>query len=826
MQTKTMMHKTISILLVLTVMLCFSCFHQQPAFAQTGTDYVIVIDVSTSMQDIFDEVKRVSKQTISKARPGDNVAIITFGEYARLLDRKHIQGKADIEYLKQEIDELYPTDYVTYINRGMERGLSELRYLFDKYPRRERVLLWLSDDKDNPPEELGEEFLTLEKVREQTKSFEPGQEWFAYNAPLSEVQNESLMDFVTWARRTTFRVAVQEDKINLGRFEDGNINKKVTLTFTPRHPGAAGLQFTTAARMVNPNEPSQSIPVNVSPSRVTSSGDSWKQEFQIAFTGDPGEYQGALIFEPVGGTALDVEPRNVPMLAMIVPPKLEEETAPLLEAPERTADTGLLADEKRRGIIATEDRPPGLTRPEKPLSFASLEPGKKVSKIITLYVDKETDPKGITHDASIDLPEGVNIDSRVYGSGTKLAAEITISVDKNIQLPETFSLQSAHEGSIRFVSDTPGVQVLPVYIPINVTFKTGSGVRWGRRMLADQSVGAPRARRMTFEELTQELEKGMKPEEEGRMTAFARTVFSTVGSRYVLFPLLGALIAIFIMVLYRMRPASEVFAGELVVIKDPSDSNMKNINLKRVGALHDKNTLTVGSSSKADIRLNHESVSPIHCKLAAKSTDRRTDIVIQPQKGHSIKVNDIEQTEVSSLSDKDLIGIGDFILLFSRPEAQKEAVAHLLDGSTMRGTPVTWDIGAPSFEFLRSDISDTGETTEEVEVVDFDALKAVFFLKDDEGGADIPSERINTEEVLEVTFSDGEKIEGYPLTDYSDVSKRFYVVPEDMPNISSILVERTSVKEVISRKAQDETKGAKAGGRVAAGRKRRGEVVE
>ena len=87
-----------------------------------------------------------------------------------------------------------------------------------------------------------------------------------------------------------------------------------------------------------------------------------------------------------------------------------------------TVPTGMLADEQRKGIIATEDRPPGLTRPEKPLVFGALEPGKKVSKIITLYLDKEADPKGITHDDSIDLPEGVNIDSKVYGKGTKLGA--------------------------------------------------------------------------------------------------------------------------------------------------------------------------------------------------------------------------------------------------------------------------------------------------------------------------------------------------------------------------------------------------------------------
>jgi pSer/pThr/pTyr-binding forkhead associated (FHA) protein len=825
MRKENLMHKTISILLGLAFVLCVSIYNQTLSFADTGKDYVIVIDVSTSMQDIFDEVKQVSKDTIEKARTGDNVAVITFGEHARLMDRKQIRGRADVENLKNQVDELYPTDYVTYINRGMEKGLSELRYLFEKYPYRERVLLWLSDDKDNPPKELGQDFITLEGIREQTKGFEPGQEWFAYNAPLSEVKNENLVDFVTWARRTTFRVAVREETVNLGRFKDGDINKKVALTFEPRHPGAAGLEFTASANMVDPNDPSRRIPVNISPTRITSSGDEWKQEFQVAFKGEPGKYTGTLVFRPIVGSALDVEPRTIPLTAMIVPPKLPEDD--MVAASMEVVPTGMLADEQRRGIIATEDRPPGLTRPEKPLGFGGLEPGKKVSKIITLYLDKEADPKSITHDASIDVPEGVHIDSKVFGKGTKLAAEITVSVDKDIELPQTFSLQGAHEGSIRFVSSEPGVQVLPVYLPISVKFNTGRGVRWGRQMLAQATkVDAPKARRMTFEELTKELEKGTEPEEEGPIMSAVRKGVSTITSRYVLFPLLGILLVIIIIVLYRMRPASEVFTGELVVIKDPTNSNMKNINLKRVGSLHDKNILTVGTSPKADIRLSHDSVSPIHCKISAKTSEQHTDIAIQPMKGYPIKINDIEQTETIRLSDKDLIGIGDFILLFSRPEAKKEVVAHFLDGNTVKGTPVTWDIGSSSFELFRSDISESDEAAEEISVVEFETLKAVFFLKGVGGGPEIEAEQINREDIIEVTFNDGEKIEGYPPTDYSDVSKRFFVVPLEMPNISSILVERASVKEVAIHKAPHEAKEDKAGGRLAPFRRGKSPAAE
>ncbi len=824
MQRRYLLSRMAAIVLFFPLMLCTLAAASEYSFAAAGTDYVIVIDVSTSMEDIFDEVKKVSKDTINKARAGDNVAVITFGEYARLLGRKQIRDRADIESLKKQVDGLYPTDFTTYINRGMERGLLELRHLFEKNPSRERVLLWLSDDKDNPPEMLGNDFMTLEKLREEAEGFEPEQEWFAYNAPLSEVENADLVDFVTWARRTTYRVAVREDEVKLGSFEKKAISRKIALTFMPKHPGAAGLEFTTSAQITDPKNPSRTIPASVSPGRVVASGNSWRQEFQIAFEGEePGEYRGFLSFQPTAGTLLDVEPRRVPLMAMLVPPKLvEEPESP--GPPIETMPTGTLTPEE----IRAEKRPPGMTRPEKPLTFAKLEPGVKRSKIVQLYLNKAGDPNRITHDVSIDLPNGIDIKPRVYGRGTNLKAEIAVAVDKDIELPETFSLQRAYDGTIRFKSDEPGVEVLPLLFPINVTFNTGQGVRWGEKMLAQPKVEAPRARRMTFEELTKELEKGMEPAEQGPIASILKTVLSTVRQRYVFLPLLGAVVAIIIALLYRLRPATEMFTGELVVIKDPSNSNMKNINLKRIGSLHDKNMLTVGTSPKADIRLNHESVAPVHCKISAKTYEHHTDIVIHPMKGHSVRINDLEQTEGAPLSDKDLIGIGNFILLFSRPEARREAVAHFLDGSTLKGTPVTWDIGAPSFELLRSDLGDRRDTAEEeISIVEFAKLKAVFFLKDAVGaGLDIAPERLNKEAVFEVTFTDGEKIEGRPLADYSDVSRRFYIVPEEMPNISSILIERTSVKDIVSRRAPYEPKAAKAGGLMAPFRRGKSATAE
>ena len=125
-----------SILTTLILVLFFTMIQHETAHAASGKDYVIVIDVSTSMEDVFDDVRDISNRTIDRTSVGDSVVVITFGEQATLLDRKNIRGKADQQKLKDRVNDLYPTDYATYINRGLEKSLSELSYLFEKNPNR------------------------------------------------------------------------------------------------------------------------------------------------------------------------------------------------------------------------------------------------------------------------------------------------------------------------------------------------------------------------------------------------------------------------------------------------------------------------------------------------------------------------------------------------------------------------------------------------------------------------------------------------------------------------------------------------------------------
>jgi hypothetical protein len=86
----------------------------------------------------------------------------------------------------------------------------------------------------------------------------------------------------------------------------------------------------------------------------------------------------------------------------------------------------------------------------------------------------------------------------------------------------------------------------------------------------------------------------------------------------------------------------------------------------------------------------------------------------------------------------------------------------------------------------------------------------------------MPKEMINTEELIEITFVDGEKVEGYFLKDYSDTTGRFYIVPLEIPNVTSVLVERGSTTKLEKRKAPADLDTSKSAGLLASLRKRKG----
>ncbi|MBI4830884.1 MAG: VWA domain-containing protein, partial [Candidatus Lindowbacteria bacterium] len=126
------------------------------ARAEKNQDIVFLIDTSSSMRNIFDDVKRAILDFVERASPGDNIVLISFGEKVELRIRQKISSEDDKAIIGRQLAGLEPGQYYTYITGALEKGMEELRLLEGKNPDHLRTIVLLTDGKNNPPKELSQ----------------------------------------------------------------------------------------------------------------------------------------------------------------------------------------------------------------------------------------------------------------------------------------------------------------------------------------------------------------------------------------------------------------------------------------------------------------------------------------------------------------------------------------------------------------------------------------------------------------------------------------------------------------------------------------------
>lgn len=194
------------------------------------------------------------------------------------------------------------------------------------------------------------------------------------------------------------------------------------------------------------------------------------------------------------------------------------------------------------------------------------------------------------------------------------------------------------------------------------------------------------------------------------------------------------------------------------------------------------------------------SVADWHAKITTARTDAGTVVFIQPLQHNQILVNEVVYTDRKEIGDKDILAIGGFIFLYRCPEIQRQTIVRFADGRSIRGILVSWDIDAPSFEFLPKDAPSLDARM----IVEFPELKAVFFIRKTSrfsGDRFFRFEKPTGGRPVEVIFNDGELLEGYIVGEASEWSKRFYLIPKERGEVALVLVERSAAQNVFMRDA-------------------------
>jgi hypothetical protein len=738
--------------------------------AQKSRDLIVVLDVSASMASLFDTAKDEAKHFISSAQIGDRVTVITFGKRTHLLVRTRVRSSHTIGRVLSEIDKLSPVELNTNLPMAMERGLSEMEQFYKDTPDSERTLMWLSDNKDNPPEDFPN-LITFASLKEEHSKRVPDRNWFVFKKPI-ETESDSELDwFVDWTKRNNMVLKAELPRRDIGSIMLPTNEAEFDVTFTPDSAGTWGTSFTVVAEVADEERGNYSASVPITPSTIVCDSKGWTQRFKISFPDRAGSYVCRISFVLPSDKLLEISPPQLALDARLVPPMDQQKTIAAIEKTfdanyhatlnNRTNADSLFSSEVRGQLI--NDFKGAVERHM--LVFGPIVSGGQYRESASLTLAENIPLDVISLKTTFSLPEGMTLQPEFRRSaGAKVIADLCLLVDETLLPEDGWEVK----GVISFLTKDTKAKVFPSSIPIRLYTRPDLS-SWGRRQIEMNPAYAK------VSEVAGQL----------------KTVAVTAGKVGIVLFFLW----LFLYLIQRYFFTTTDLVGMLEVAKNPTRQRIRYFNLQRLGKLKKRNSLTIGRSRKADIVLPHPSVGDLHAKIMTTKIDTSIIIFIQPLEGNQIKVNDIAYSRQKEMSDCDKLIIGEFVFMYKRPEVYRETIVHFNNGASIRGTLISWDIDSTSFEFLPANAPSINAKKK----IEFSSLKMVTFVK--------KVKRFSRENLfgpvrtmgypVEVFFKDGELLEGYMMTETGEWSKRFYVIPKNNDEVALILVERSAVESVV-----------------------------
>ena len=759
---------------IFAILFLFFCCSR--TLADEPRELVVVIDVSTSMHDLLDETKGQAKQFVSSAQIGDRVTIITFGERASLVERSRIRNSYDIARLISVVDELEATEFSTNLPAGMERGLSELKRFYKEDPDSPRVMMWLSDDKDNPPDIP--DLITFSTLKERESGKLPDKRWFKFEKPLQPEAESELEWFVDWVSRSKMHLSVELLTGDLGTLLAPVLERNIRLRFEPDTEAVRGTTFSVVAEVTAEDGKPYSEAIPVIPSKIVCRGAPWEQTLRVMLPNRGGDYVCRISLVLPSDKLLIISPPQLSLKAKVQP------EIKMIQSPVAAINTAIrkgLRQQARESASATQTAlasreraelaraPRRAAQPQTSLLFGPIAARGQYRVTASLTPTRNLTVETLRMKSDLNLPRDLEFEPEFRVTGGKLFADLYLTAGENLELNDGWELK----GDISFYSTQDGVRIYPPSIPVKLYTQKGAS-RWGRRELDS----AP-----TYERL-------------GKIAATVKG-YALIAGKWLL-GLMGLWFLFYVIRRYGFGMTELV--GSLEIVKNPDGQKLKPINLRKMGKLRATNSLTVGSSKKADIVLSHDSLADWHAKITTARTDAGTVVFVQPLHHNHILVNDIACTRRKEIGDKDTLAIGDYTFLYRCPEIQRQTIVRFIDGRSLRGAPVSWDIDTPTFEFLPKGAPSLDASM----VIEFSELKAVFFIsKTHRFSAErlFSGDRRSSGRPVEIIFNDGELLEGYMVGEAGEWSKRFYLIPRERGEVALVLIEHSAVQNIFMRDA-------------------------
>jgi len=732
---------------------CIRCVVAESEGESLSSSIVFVIDVSTSMHDIIGDLKSALKEYVSESKPGQSIAIVTFGTNAKLLYRRVIDEPSDVEKILKFCDGLCCDEEYTYIPAGLRRGIEELYQFYRDNPAGSHNLVLMSDGKNHPPKDIREDdLLTYEAIKEEFFSkIEPGKDLYISYVALKGMPDKELKDFVEQCRgymtelhaeesgnlKTAIHICEAEIQPALGiqAFKDNTLDLgsavapasiRIPLIVKPTRGNVAGKRLKVNPIITNGASRAR-LAATVIPNEIECANIPMKIEIALSILGAWDEdIRGALLFQPLERSIFIVHPSQLQFL-IAKPLKLQVcEEAPSVDKAE--------------------------CDPIERIAVGPLQLGGECFKEFVLELEGRLPSEEIEIQAipTIMLPEGVKCTTKI---GERGIYDRFTSIIVAVSALEDASL----EEGMNFLGDL--------------------------LILASTSSALLSEEKLSLEVFTPSPE-------------IIQTNWKLIGWIIAVSVLLIMILGITGMVYKKKFVPHE---GWLVILEEPkTDRNIPNIDLGNLSRELQKSSIIIGSEPSSDIHIPHASVGKSHTQIRSGRKVTPTPIYIKGLGVNEIKINNYGINEEIMLQDGDIVDIGDYQFLYSN-SYMKQVVVHYKDGDVKYGVPLSWNIYDDGFM-----LQPVGEDAAKLLVhIPFRDLKGVFFVKafDKEIAKKIKQSSVyRHKDHIVVKFKDGEIIEGYTVRHYDGKTPRFFMVPKVEPqkeeNNICILVERRFTKGI------------------------------
>ena len=798
--------------------------------ANSGTDpkdsaesaTVYLIDKSSSMLWVYDELRETLKETARRSGPDDSLSIILFGDTTTILASYNSMDESKQEALAKLIDSVYPDSFYTNLSLAIKRGTESLHKYFEDDVAENYVLVLVTDGKNNPSPDYAQDY-TIEEALTQFPEFLPGKHWsLRYLALESQIDPELLAlvdkygeDFFDVEKIAESTDSTQEEVVeslfkdplawksfgvtvadHSGQVEVKRVYEETWTTFLKGSKktlragdsiavdadskaainiggiGRVGLKENTQVRI----DDVQRLPLN------NSAIIKLKLEKGTVWNTVDAPKGGLLKYEVL--TPIAVTAVRGTVLRVELDPSTQKQSVAVVEG---LVELSSVEEETSfgkfvlKGGTYSEISPGEQPSPPAPIpSEILLEWGRWMKSLIW-----KNPFSRINFEAVHVTPGMIKVVMGPLKPNKKFSQYIPIKFDKEYFGKEPVTAHAA-------IDLPPGVNIKTKIVDIedeklmkNILVSlecspylryTGSKGYSGRIQLKCTNPDIVFTKRYVDLELDHS-----PPSYFSRIWDLSirkKSVIVTVGA-FLGFPgLLAAWIYRKTLLKWKRKAVAYVKAklvktrlihflrarpsGDIVLLSAPFEGEKGAFDLADISRRSGQIVVGVGSSGSNSIVLSHDSVRPFHCHIWASRQRNPTQIFIEPCSDGHLTVNGEQMEKSRQLQDQDFIEIGECRFQFVDRQYHYQVRVRMLDNTVYVGKLEYWDISQTVFY-----MTDKSEKKEKFLPLSFSQVSHIHFFRD-ESARDvdiIPRRRRSSEEkkrkAVKITLSSNRKLRGF-----------------------------------------------------------------